>query len=245
MTSFVVPSTSTITPSESSVDVPAALAHYHAKQNKDLDLPQRLAKNGSITLLDVGNAADQAPIPLLSMGPKFNKMSRSMVADNTASRVVETAPTNTTSSGNNTTPPLVDATKTWHTHHVNKSDSLLSLSIRYSVKVNDIKKWNKLPNSNRKIMVPSLKIKINPNTKELIMPSPLDQMISKLSHATKLSYDESKYYVGDGTRSYEACLLEAQDDLAWEEKNNNVLAQDDGQMQMPEESVPLINKKNI
>ena len=236
MTSFVVPSTSTITPSESSVDVPAALAHYHAKQNKDLDLPQRLAKNGSITLLDVGNAADQAPIPLLSMGPKFNKMSRSMVADNTASRVVETAPTNTTSSG----------TKTWHTHHVNKSDSLLSLSIRYSVKVNDIKKWNKLPNSNRKIMVPSLKIKINPNTKELIMPSPLDQMISKLSHATKLSYDESKYYVGDGTRSYEACLLEAQDDLAWEEKNNNVvLAQDDGQMQMPEESVPLINKKNI
>ncbi len=235
MTSFVVPSTSTITPSESSVDVPAALAHYHAKQNKDLDLPQRLAKNGSITLLDVGNAADQAPIPLLSMGPKFNKMSRSMVADNTASR--ETAPTNTTSSGNNT--------KTWHTHHVNKSDSLLSLSIRYSVKVNDIKKWNKLPNSNRKIMVPSLKIKINPNTKELIMPSPLDQMISKLSHATKLSYDESKYYVGDGTRSYEACLLEAQDDLAWEEKNNNVLAQDDGQMQMLEESVPLINKKNI
>ena len=243
MTSFVVPSTSTITPSESSVDVPAALAHYHAKQNKDLDLPQRLAKNGSITLLDVGNAADQAPIPLLSMGPKFNKMSRSMVADNTG--VVETAPTNTTSSGNNTTPPLVDVTKTWHTHHVNKSDSLLSLSIRYSVKVNDIKKWNKLPNSNRKIMVPSLKIKINPNTKELIMPSPLDQMISKLSHATKLSYDESKYYVGDGTRSYEACLLEAQDDLAWEEKNNNVLAQDDGQMQMPEESVPLINKKNI
>ena len=233
MTSFVVPSTSTITPSESSVDVPAALAHYHAKQNKDLDLPQRLAKNGSITLLDVGNAADQAPIPLLSMGPKFNKMSRSMVADNTASR--ETAPTNTSN----------DATKTWHTHHVNKSDSLLSLSIRYSVKVNDIKKWNKLPNSNRKIMVPSLKIKINPNTKELIMPSPLDQMISKLSHATKLSYDESKYYVGDGTRSYEACLLEAQDDLAWEEKNNNVLAQDDGQMQMLEESVPLINKKNI
>ena len=233
MTSFVVPSTSTITPSESSVDVPAALAHYHAKQNKDLDLPQRLAKNGSITLLDVGNAADQAPIPLLSMGPKFNKMSRSMVADNTG--VVETAPTNTSN----------DATKTWHTHHVNKSDSLLSLSIRYSVKVNDIKKWNKLPNSNRKIMVPSLKIKINPNTKELIMPSPLDQMISKLSHATKLSYDESKYYVGDGTRSYEACLLEAQDDLAWEEKNNNVLAQDDGQMQMPEESVPLINKKNI
>ena len=241
MSSFVVPSTSTITPSESSVDVPAALAHYHAKQNKDLDLPQRLAKNGSITLLDVGNAADQAPIPLLSMGPKFNKMSRSMVADNTASRVVETAaaPTNTS---NNTTPP----TKTWHTHHVNKSDSLLSLSIRYSVKVNDIKKWNKLPNSNRKIMVPSLKIKINPNTKELIMPSPLDQMISKLSHATKLSYDESKYYVGDGTRSYEACLLEAQDDLAWEEKNNNVLAQDDGQiMQMLEESVPLVNKKNI
>jgi LysM repeat protein len=236
MTSFVVPSTSTITPSESSVDVPAALAHYHAKQNKDLDLPQRLAKNGSITLLDVGNAADQAPIPLLSMGPKFNKMSRSMVADNTA--LVETAPTNTS---NNT----LDATKTWHTHHVNKSDSLLSLSIRYSVKVNDIKKWNKLPNSNRKIMVPSLKIKINPNTKELIMPSPLDQMISKLSHATKLSYDESKYYVGDGTRSYEACLLEAQDDLAWEEKNNNVLAQDDGQMQMLEESVPLINKKNI
>jgi LysM repeat protein len=236
MTSFVVPSTSTITPSESSVDVPAALAHYHAKQNKDLDLPQRLAKNGSITLLDVGNAADQAPIPLLSMGPKFNKMSRSMVADNTA--LVETAPTNTS---NNT----LDATKTWHTHHVNKSDSLLSLSIRYSVKVNDIKKWNKLPNSNRKIMVPSLKIKINPNTNELIMPSPLDQMISKLSHATKLSYDESKYYVGDGTRSYEACLLEAQDDLAWEEKNNNVLAQDDGQMQMLEESVPLINKKNI
>jgi hypothetical protein len=90
MTSFVVPSTSTITPSESSVDVPAALAHYHAKQNIDLDLPQRLAKNGSITLLDVGNAADQAPIPLLSMGPKFNKMSRSMVADNTG--VVETAP---------------------------------------------------------------------------------------------------------------------------------------------------------
>ena len=229
----VVPSTSTNTPSGSSVDIPAALAHYRAKQ--------KLANNGSITLLNVANAADKTPSPLLSM-PKLNKMSRSMVA----SRVVETetAPTNITSSGS-TAQKDINATKKWHTHHVNKSDSLMSLSIRYSVTITDIKKWNKLPNSTRKLMVPSLKILINTNTKELRMPSPLDQMRIKLSHETNISLAESQYYIGDGKRSYEACLLEAQDDLAWEAKNNNVQIQDDGQMQMPEESVPLMNKKNI
>jgi hypothetical protein len=205
------------TGADSVVDTRAGL-DFHNRPNKT-DSP-RLAANGCSILLDVANAADQAPKPEVLGVPRRNKMARAMLVS--AVPVFASCETTAASAGTptddaNALPTPTGRQQKWHVHQVSSSDSLSALSIRYNVSVSDMIRWNKLPNSSkRKIPTKTLDILINPDCPDLILPGEMDQNITKLRHATGLSHSEALFYVNSGN-TYEEVLLEAQQDLKWEE----------------------------
>ena len=240
------------TPAPSTVDIAAGLRFQQIKQAAaaaavaaatTTTTAEKRGTNGTTILLDIGNASDYTPSPsVLARNYQHKTTSRfsgkSSIRDSTvnADNEPEKEPTE------------VNSNKKWHTHHVCKSDSLLSLSVRYNVNVGDIKRWNKLPaSSNRKIPTASLKILINPSCPTLMLPDPLEQNISKLRQATKLSYVEAKFYLDSGKKSYVEALAEAQSDLRWEQQQQqqhaDVACIQDAIDEDIGEAVPLLVKK--
>ena len=187
----------------------------------------KVASNGTTILLNIGQAADQAPKPVQNVR-RYNKMSRSSPSTSqkkSNTNLIDCLQTSTLLGTGiiggiavaATTTTTMDPNKKWHTHFVTRSDSLLSLSVRYNVTVAEIKRWNKLPNSNRKIASPKLEILINPNNPNVILPDLLEQNISRLRQSTGLGYKEATFYLGNG-KTYEEALAEAQEDIKWENK---------------------------
>ena len=184
----------------------------------------KVASNGTTILLNIGQAADQAPKPVQNVR-RYNKMSRSSPSTSQKKSNTNLIDCLQTSALQGTgiiggiavaaTTTTMDPKKKWHTHFVTRSDSLLSLSVRYNVTVAEIKRWNKLPNSNRKIASPKLEILINPNNPNVILPDLLEQNISRLRQSTGLGYKEATFYLGNG-KTYEEALAEAQEDIKWE-----------------------------
>ena len=120
-----------------------------------------VASNGTTILLNIGQAADHAPKPVQNVR-RYNKMSRSTSHKN---RHLTNALTSTALLGTGIIGGVatIATNKKWHTHFVTRTDSLLSLSLRYNVSMSEIKRWNKLPTSNRKIASSKLEILTNPN----------------------------------------------------------------------------------
>ena len=185
----------------------------------------KVASNGTTILLNIGQAADQAPKPVQNVR-RYNKMSRSSPSTSqkkSNTNLIDCLQTSALQGTGiiggiavaATTTTTMDPKKKWHTHFVTRSDSLLSLSVRYNVTVAEIKRWNKLPNSNRKIASPKLEILINPNNPNVILPDLLEQNISRLRQSTGLGYKEATFYLGNG-KTYEEALAEAQEDIKWE-----------------------------
>ena len=207
---------------------------------------KKTATNGGTILLDINNASVVTPKPMSSQQIMQLSLSSSTPVI-TEATLTALSPSSTTSSSNTMPYDEAGSNKRWHLHHVTASDSLLSLSIRYGVSVQDIKRWNKLPlSSDRKIPSLSLRILVSPDSTELLLPDPYEQNISKLQTTARLSYYEAKFYIDGSKNIYEEALKDAMADIEWEKKQRNERNQNIEKDHLEEdgyEHVPLINKK--
>jgi hypothetical protein len=108
-------------------------------------------------------------------------------------------------------------------HRVNRSDSLLSLSLRYGVPVPQIRRDNGVSAFNDSIRgYGELRIRRAPNAHRPLLAPPVDRKVldlQTLMKATGLSKQESEYYMSIAEDDFDAALAEYKEDMEWEKAN--------------------------